>query len=147
MACWVVSFAGERALAACCCPLWLLPPGKPVTQRHFSEPLLSVKGIDQTVKRRTVWTNPKHLASPSAGVDVPAVEADGERQVRARAVLPVPWAALDERRLLRPQLVFQPLRRRLDVAPERHGMQTSSERQEFAEQAGAKAVGDQAANL
>jgi hypothetical protein len=25
-----------------------------VTQRHFPEPLLSAKGIDQTVKRRTV---------------------------------------------------------------------------------------------
>jgi len=41
------------AFTACCCPLWLSPPGKPVTQRHFPEPLLSVKGIDQSVRRRT----------------------------------------------------------------------------------------------
>src|SRR6266567_2316708 len=40
------TFGAPPALSACDCPLWLSPLGKPLTQgSHFSEPLLSLKGV------------------------------------------------------------------------------------------------------
>src|SRR5664280_562586 len=76
-----------------------------------------------------VWTNPKHLAGPSAGTLLPAmtsnqpswrercraectvaaVQADRQRQVRAGQLLPVGRAALDEERAFGAQVVVEAL--------------------------------------
>src|SRR5664280_707677 len=86
-----------------------------------------------------VWTNPKHLAGPSAGTLLPAmtsnqpswrercraectvaaVQADRQRQVRAGQLLPVGRAALDEERAFGAQVVVEALADPVGVAAHR----------------------------
>jgi hypothetical protein len=66
----------------------------------------------------------------------------GEREKPWEVTLPAPV-----HHLLRAQLVFQPLRRRLEVAPNRGGMEGASERQHLSQQPGAEPVGGQAGEL
>jgi hypothetical protein len=80
-------------------------------------------------------------------VDVAAIEADGEGQVGPRQLTPLPRAAVDEHRLLRTQLVLQPLRCRLQVAPDRARVESAPQRQDLVEQVDTEAVGDQAGEL
>jgi hypothetical protein len=56
-------------------------------------------------------------------VEVPAVQADDQRQVRSGQLGPVPRAALDEGELLVSELVFQALGYRPGVVADRGGVQ------------------------
>src|SRR5664280_511109 len=114
-----------------------------------------------------VWTNPKHLAGPSAGTLLPAmtsnqpswrercraectvaaVQADRQRQVRAGQLLPVGRAALDEERAFGAQVVVEALADPVGVAAHRGRVQRPAQRQQLAEQPGRQPGGDQPAEL
>jgi hypothetical protein len=82
-----------------------------------------------------------------AGVHVPAIEAHGQRQLGSGQLVPLPLAALDADRLLRFQLVLEPLRRSLEVAPHRARFKGTAEGQELSQQLGAEPVGGQPREL
>ena len=78
-----------------------------------------------------------------AGVDVAAVEADDQRQVRPGQLGPLGRAPGDEARLLVAELVLQALRGGLHLAPHCRGVQDPAQRQDFAQHVGGQSVGHQ----
>jgi hypothetical protein len=82
-----------------------------------------------------------------AAMDVGAVEADDERQVRARQILPGGGAAVDEAAALVAELVLEALRDSLGVQTHSGGVQRATEGEDVGEQLRRQAVGDEACEL
>ena len=78
-----------------------------------------------------------------AGVDVAAVQADYDRQVRAGEFLAVTLAGVDEAGPLLAELALQPVRDRVDCAAYDGRVQAPAQRQQLTEQVRGDAVGDQ----
>src|SRR5258708_3947046 len=75
-----------------------------------------------------------------AGLNVPAVEADGQRRSRFGQRVPLGRASLDKRRLLFTQFLFEALGHLVDVTRNRGGTQLMLHRQEVREESDSQAI-------
>jgi hypothetical protein len=131
----------------------------PLGAQHLEQPplRLAVVGLDEA--EALGWTicghalARDHLEPPIplgpllAGVDVAAVQANGQGQVGPWEGVQVPLAAIGEHRLLGAELVFQSLGSRLRVALDSRGVQGPAQRQRLGQQLGTQPVGDQPGEL
>ncbi len=81
------------------------------------------------------------------GMHVAAVQADDQRQIRARQFLPVSLAGVDEGELLGTQLVLQALSYGLNVVAHSGGVQGTAQGKDLAQQLGGQPIGDQSGEL
>jgi hypothetical protein len=79
-------------------------------------------------------------------VDVSAIQPDHDRQIRAGEFLTVTLAGVDEAGPFLAEFALQPLGHGLGLAADHGRVQAPAQRQQFTEQRGGDAVGDQAAS-